>query len=66
MAEKLTKAQRATLERLATDLDVAASPNGRVAKNLIDAGFVKWAGEAGDGFYWLDITPAGRAVLSGE
>lgn len=60
---KLTDKQRETLQRLVNDCDVMASPNGRVAKALNDAGLVKWAGEAGDGFYWLEITDAGRAAL---
>lgn len=60
----LTKAQRRLATSIAT-VTQAVRPNGRVVRALRMEGLIEFDGSAGDGLWWVIITPAGRAALTG-
>lgn len=64
MSGKLTKAQRALLEKIKLEPKAVRPARGSAAQALFLAGYAEWDDQAGGGNWWLMITPAGRAALA--
>jgi hypothetical protein len=60
---KLSKAAATLLGRLEHDELPCHPRRNRAAMELRHADYAEWNDQAGNGLWWLRITPAGRAAL---